>query len=291
MILRNPHYPSSAVLRSVALLTALVAVAVLAGAAPAPSVPDLTYTTRSGADAEVSSNWAGYAISGTGVSGAPIAFNDVTASWTVPTAVCAPGQRTFSAFWVGLGGFSDESQALEQTGSETNCTGSGTPQYGLWYEIVPAPAVRINLKVAPGDRITAAVLVVDTQVILQITNTTRHVRFTKRSTVAAPDLSSAEWIAEAPSTCGRAGDCRTLPLTNFGAVSFTRAAATGDRHAGTIVDPAWSPTAIQLAESGAGGFDPRFLPAPVTPTSGATPGPLSPDGRGFTVSWQANVAR
>ena len=278
-------------LRAAVMLTASVAVAVLAGAARAPSASGLAFATRSGADAEVSSNWAGYAISGTGVSGAPIAFTDVTGSWTVPTAVCAPGERSFSAFWVGLGGFSGESQALEQTGTETNCTGAGVPQYSLWYEIVPAPAVRINVKVAPGDRITAAVLVVDTQVILQITNTTRHVRFTKRFTVAAPDLSSAEWIAEAPSTCGRAGDCRTLPLANFGAVSFTRAAATGDRHAGTIADPAWSPTAIQLAEGGAGGSDPRFLRAPVTPTSGATPGPLSPDGRGFTVSWQANVAR
>ena len=42
------------------------------------------------------------------------------------------------------------------------------------------------MKIRPGDRITTAVLVQGTQVILQITNRTTHVRVTKRVTVGSP---------------------------------------------------------------------------------------------------------
>ena len=48
---------------------------------------------------------------------------------------------------------------------------SGQAVYAAWYEIVPAPSIPIKLKILPGDRITAAVLVQGTQVTLQLTNT------------------------------------------------------------------------------------------------------------------------
>jgi hypothetical protein len=106
--------------------------------------------------------------------------------------------------------------------------------------------------------------------------------------VPQPDLTSAEWIAEAPSSCSSSGGCRTLPLANFGSVSFARAAATGDGHAGTISDPAWQATPVELAELGPDGIDPAFADVrPATDASGATPGPLSADGRGFAVAWHA----
>lgn len=274
--MRAPH-----VAASLALL--------LAAPGAAPATPALRHAVRTGADPEVSSNWAGYAISGTSASGAPIAFTDVTGAWTVPAATCTPGARTFSAFWVGLGGFSADARALEQIGSETDCTTAGAASYALWYELVPSPPVAIRLKVAAGDRLTAAVVASGTRVTLQITNRTRHTRFTRKANAPAPDLTSAEWIAEAPSACDVAGSCRPLPLTDFGSVSFSAAAATGDGHAGTISDPAWTATAIELAEHGAGGFDARFAPLPATPTTGAVPGPLSPGGRGFSVTWQRDV--
>ena len=151
----------------------------------------------------------------------------------------------------------------------------------------------IRVKVAPGDRITAAVLVSGTQVILQVTNRTRRVRFTKRVPVADPDLSSAEWIAEAPSACDPAGGCRTLPLTQFGAVSFTGAAATGDGHAGTISDPGWKATSIELAEAPQGGFDPRLVPAPTRPTMPRAPTGIcsgSPLSRNASQVMQASAA-
>jgi hypothetical protein len=123
-------------------------------------------------------------------------------------------------------------------------------------------------------------------VTLQLTNTTRRVRVTRRVTVLQPDLTSAEWVAEAPSSCSSSGQCRTLPLANFGSVAFTRAATTGDGHGGTISDAAWQATPLELAELGPDGVDPAFAGMrPSSAASGAGAGPLSPDGRGFAVAW------
>ena len=199
---------------------------------------------------------------------------------------CTAGQASYSAFWVGLGGLSADAQALEQIGTESNCDARGRPVYAAWYEIVPAPSIPIAMKLAPGDRVIAAVLVQGAQVTLQLTNTTRRVRVTRRVTVPQPDLTSAEWIAEAPSSCSSPGVCRTLPLANFGSAPFARAAATGDGHAGTISDPTWQATPLELAELGPDGVDPGLAAAQsALAVSGATPGPLSADGRGFAVAW------
>jgi hypothetical protein len=44
------------------------------------------------------------------------------------------------------------------------------------------------------------------------------------------DVTSPEWIAEAPYDCGAFGRCRVSRLTDFGTVTFTRAAAIGNNH-------------------------------------------------------------
>jgi peptidase A4-like protein len=110
------------------------------------------------------------------------------------------------------------------------------------------------------------------------------VRVTKRVAVAQPDLTSAEWIAEAPSECFSSGGCDTLPLANFGSIVFSRVAATGDGHAGTLTDPAWVSSPIELSEQQLGGPSALLPPQAGTP-SGAVPGALSPDGRAFSVTW------
>ena len=93
--------------------------------------------------------------------------------------------------------------------------------------------------------INASVAASGTSVTLTIADATNGASFTKTLTVAAPDTSSAEWIAESPSACGGfRGGCRPLPLANFGTVSFTGGSTTGSGHVGTIGDPAWSATAI-----------------------------------------------
>jgi hypothetical protein len=58
------------------LLASAVVAAPAAGAAPSHRV----FTTRIAGDSQISSNWAGYAVTGTNASGAPMSFTDVTAS-------------------------------------------------------------------------------------------------------------------------------------------------------------------------------------------------------------------
>jgi hypothetical protein len=214
-----------------------------------------------------SSNWAGYAV-GSADPAAPVTYTSVSGTWVQPAANCSASHAAFSAFWVGLGGFSDTSQGLEQIGTESDCTARGRATYGVWYELVPDASVPVKLKVFPGNRISANVTVNGQLVIVNLKNLTRKTSFTKRLFMSAPDVSSAEWIAEAPSACTSSGDCRALPLANFGTVAFTSAKALAAGHGGTIVDTAWDATAIEL----------RSFTA-------AVPGGLSADGGSFSVTW------
>jgi peptidase A4-like protein len=198
------------------------------------------------ADSTSSSNWAGYAVHRQGVS-----FRSVTGTWRQPRVHCTPGMPTYSAFWVGLGGYSLNALALEQTGTEVDCNPSGKMVSSVWYELVPGPSLPIRLKVRPADRIRASVTVSSHRVTIRLDDLTRHRGFHK--TVFAPniDVSSAEWIVEAPSACVSAGSCKTLPLANFAPTQFRAASvSTTGGHAGTISDPAWGWTRITLTPGG-----------------------------------------
>jgi hypothetical protein len=244
---------------------------------------------------EISSNWSGYVA--TAPAGAPATFSDVTATWIQPKPTCSVGRQDSAAFWVGLGGNDATSPALEQLGTGLDCDGTSTaPVSSAWWEIVPAAAVPIKLIVRPGDRVNAAVLVNGQTVTMSLKNLTRHTRFSKVLTLTQPlDVSSAEWIAEAPSTCTDNGRCTPVPLTRFGQITFSNAATIGNAHPGTISDPAssatpvWLPTAVELISDGSTG---RFLGSadPLGPGVGAMPTDLSVDGRSFSVSWHSSLA-
>ena len=198
------------------------------------------------------------------------------------------GGTTASAFWVGLGGNSTTSNALEQTGTEADCLANGTVRYSAWYELVPAASVKVALKVSAGDRISAAVKVNGTAVTVTLKNPTTGKAFTKTLRMAAPDISSAEWIAEAPSALTPGGTA-VLPLTDFGTVRFTSATATSTRgHTGTISDSAWTATRIQL-ESGprSGGPGGPFGPFAADGRAARRPRPtgLSAAGSAFSITW------
>jgi peptidase A4-like protein len=279
------------------LLAGSVALALGAGAAHAASTTALRHAAFAPADvgSQTSSNWAGYAVTDNGVAAqtgaTPTTFSNVSGSWTQPAAACTRGSAaSYSAFWVGLGGFADGSQALEQTGTEANCTTTGKASYSVWYELVPAAPVTVKLKVAAGDSISASVGVTGQTVSIRIANATRNTVFTKTPTMTSPspDLSSAEWVAEAPSTCGGYSGCRPLPLANFGTATFTSATATGNGYTGTIGDPAWAATAVSLQGTSGGLFRGRF--ASTLPTADATPGPLSSDGSSFSVTWAQDTS-
>ena len=222
---------------------------------------------------ETSTNWAGYAVTHRKP------FASVTGRWVQPTANCADVSSTYSAFWVGLGGFADKSFAIEQTGTLANCEG-GTPYYTAWYELYPKPPVMLKLRVRPGNVFSATVSVSKPTVVIRIKNVTTGTIFAKKLRMKRPDVGSAEWVTEAPSGCDSVGICSTLPLTNFGTVAFSHATATVKGHRGRISDPAWSATSIELHG------DLNDPDHPSSAGANAIPGALGADGGSFAVTWQ-----
>lgn len=196
-------------------VAAVVAAAVPAFAAGSPA-SGLQFDPNHKITNSTSTNWSGYAATG-----GP--FTNVSASWTQPSASCAPGETSYSSFWVGLDG--DTSSTVEQTGTDADCS-SGTPRYYAWYEMYPKFPVNLSSSsnpVAPGDSMTASVNVASGgRFTLTISDTSRNWTVTTTQKLNHASLSSAEVIAEAPS--GRGG---VLPLANFGTVSFSSATANG----------------------------------------------------------------
>ena len=231
-----------------------------------------------------SSNWSGYVVGDDASDGSSGHFKSVTASWVQPTAKCsAASGQTFAAFWVGLGGASSSGK-LEQDGTEANCSANGTASYYAWYELVPSAPVTVDLAVHPGDSMTATTTVDGDQTTFSIVNHTTGQSFEKTIAFANPDLSSAEWIAEAPSACsGSVSNCSTLPLSNFGSAKFTSASATDTAgHTGTISDGDWQTSAVSLAPDASS----EFASATAASGGGATPSALSSDGSSFSVAYR-----
>ena len=246
--------------------------------------------TASGTSVDISSNWSGYAVTGIGSTAntavTSMSFTDVTGTWKQPAVTCTPGRTTSAAIWVGLGGYTIDSNSLEQTGTSADCDGNGKATYYAWYELVPADSVTIKLKIFPGDTVTSSVLIKGTDVLVQVKNRTRHTVFTKHLPMASPDLTSAEWIAEAPSAC-TASFCRTIALTNFGSVTFSKVAALGNGQGGTLNGTGWELTPIQLVPHAHRYFGDANASA--SSTAGANPVEVSPDGGSFTVNWVADA--
>jgi len=228
------------------------------------------------ADSSSSSNWSGYVAHRGGVS-----FRRVSAGWTQPSVSCTPGLPTYSAVWVGLGGFSETSPALEQIGTEVDCNATGQTVSSAWYELVPSPTKSIRLTVAPGDAMHASVQVVGDGVTLALADDTRHTSFTKAVKAATVDISSADWILEAPSECISSYECRALPLADFGSVHFSGARAmTKSGRRGSVSSGLWGTTKITLATVLGGR---RYVD--FAPIGGATPMALIDGGSAFAVDY------
>jgi hypothetical protein len=221
--------------------------------------------------------------------GQATAFTSVTATWRQPVAQCTasnPGAAV--AFWVGLGGVKPDSAGLEQVGTSSHCTATGAT-YGAWYEILPAQPVDLNLAVRPNDVITASVNVLDagSSVLFQLKNRTlRKTVSTQVPLTGAPDLSSADWVVEAPTRCAGVL-CLPVPLQQFAPVSFSRIAALGNGSGGTLTRPDWSASSLQLVPSTV--LIPRSSEIPpVAAAAGALPASLTPGGTSFRVYWLPN---
>jgi hypothetical protein len=233
------------------------------------------------ADSVTSSNWAGYAVHRGGVR-----FKRVTGTWRQPKTTCAAGHATYSSMWVGLGGFSESSQALEQIGSEVDCNARGRTVSSVWYELVPAASKTIRMQVHTGDTIRATVTATGHVVKLSVRDLTRRRSFTKTATAPAIDVSSAEWILETPSVCS-GSLCQVLPLADFGSAAFTGASAVSTRGvSGSISSRRWNSTRIILATEGHHFIGQAASPALAT----AAPSSLSARGGAFSVAYQAPQA-
>jgi hypothetical protein len=155
--------------------------------------------------AVTSANWSGYAVTGS-------EFTYAKGSWHVPEVDCNKTPDRYSAFWLGLDGYSDST--VEQTGTSSDCDGT-TPVYYAWYEFYPAGSVTISMAVAPGDVMGASVTYSDGKFTLGLHNHTTGAEFHVTKAVSGAKRTSAEWIAEAPSGSGG-----ILPLADFVRASY-----------------------------------------------------------------------
>jgi len=231
-----------------------------------------------------SGNWSGYAVP-LDTSGVSDTFSDVQGTWTVPTVTGKKRSTTYSSTWVGLDGY--DTGTVEQIGTEQDWTGGGQQNY-VWFEMYPSGAYEIEgFPVDPGDSISAQVQYVGQSNVqmgrrrsveesifqltifqLTIKNTTKNVSFsvpTSYTTVTSAARTSAEWVAEAPSSW------EILPLADFGTVSFSGCNATSTGSRG-------KPEAISFWP-----YDPLTM---IDPSGGqATPSSLLDNGTAFSVSW------
>jgi len=177
-----------------------------------------------------SSNWSGYADTGTANS-----FSAVSGTWVEPTATCGSGV-SLAAFWVGIDGISGSDPTVQQDGTIIECSG-GSPVYADWWETYPGNAVQIEKAVNPGDVISASV-VHNGSYEMTVTDSTHSgdsFSVTEPCGASTCENESAEWIAEAP--CCVSGN-NVYPLTNFGKWKVTSAATTYKGTSGSItVDP------------------------------------------------------
>jgi peptidase A4-like protein len=172
-----------------------------------------------------SSNWSGYAV--TGANGS---VTMATGSWVVPAVTCPSSSAQYSSFWVGIDGFN--SNTVEQTGTDSDCNGR-TPTYYAWFEFYPHASYLISSSaigsIQPGTSMSASVTLTapSTYTVTLTNNTTGKVFSTYMSMNASG--SSAEWIAEAPSSSRG-----VLPVADFGTVTFMDAMATQNGVMGSI---------------------------------------------------------
>jgi len=286
-VFSNPGYRAGVLKTGIVLAAIALAASVTAGTATA--APTLTYGANTTIAPQVSSNWSGYAAIATDDT-TPVSFSDVTGTWVQPKATCTVGRASSSAYWVGLGGYDEDSNSLEQLGTGSDCDGNTTTVSNYaWWELVPAGSVKIPMKISAGDTVTAAVVVNGQKITFFMKDITKRTRFSKVITTGQQlDVSSAEWIAEAPSDCGSFGRCKVVPLTDFGTVNFTNIAAIGNAHGGTLTDPTWTSAPIELISGGRGGGEFGQANDPESGV-GAVPTDPSTDGRSFSVSWQQNL--
>ena len=200
-----------------------------------------------------STNWSGYADTSS-------TFSTLAGSWTEPSVTCSGRGEQLAAFWVGIDGYS--SSSVEQDGTLAECY-QGSAYYYSWWEMYPTNSIQVvGSSVRPGDSISASVVRSGSSYTLKVTDSTHSANsFTTTQSCSSCANSSAEWIAEAPSS-----STGVLPLADFH--SWTLSGATVN--SGVI--SSYTDDEITMIDSA------RRVKA--------QPGPLNGSGNGFGVTWE-----
>lgn len=259
-----------------------------------------------GSSTTASLNWAGYAVVPS--SGKVSA---VTESFVVPDPVVSSGSghtnsinvqnkpggnghgpggggssggsssTSYAAFWAGMDGFN--SNTVEQAGILMNVTSSGTTTYAAWTEFYPAlptyaPA---SFTVGVGDAVTVTVSYSSTSNTITASVTDGSQTYSSSHSASSYLRSSAEWIAEAPSS-GHS----ILPLADFGSVNF------GPQYTGVSNT---NYATIGTATGSIGSFIPSSTAtvylinmAQRNGALKASTGSLTDSGTSFTVTWKGS---
>jgi hypothetical protein len=165
---------------------------------------------------------------------------------------------------VGIDGFN--STTVEQDGTLIECY-KGVAYYYSWWEMYPTNDIQtVGSTVAPGDSISASVTRSGTSYTLKLTDSTHTANsFSTTQTCSSCANSSAEWIAEAPSS-----STGIEPLTHFSNWGESSATVTKGTTKGVI--SSFTDDEITMVDSGG--------------LVKAQPGALNASGNGFTVTWK-----
>jgi hypothetical protein len=204
-----------------------------------------------------SSNWSGYAVTGSGLT-------SVSGSWVVP-AVSATNGNSYSSSWVGIDGFTDND--LIQTGTDQEYVG-GRARYAAWWEILPAPETVIpSLAVSAGDHMSATITA-GAQWTITLQDVTTGASFTTAQPYSGP-ATSAEWIEEAPTVGGR-----VATLAHYGSTEFDLGTVNGAAPAlvsadgGVMIQHRAQVSTPSSPDGDTDGFAVQYGPtAPATPAS------------------------
>jgi hypothetical protein len=193
-------------------------------------------------------NWAGYIVA-SDLQNPQASVTDISAIWTVPR-VTISSQNTFSAVWIGIGGYFDKT--LIQTGTEQDSI-QGQSEYYAWFELLPQDSVTIDsMIISPGDQINASIHLLDVktnQWSIHIEDLTKNQEYTSSFTYASPKL-SAEWMVERPEITSRRSGGTLTSLADVGAVEFADCQTTIADETGTIGNfPKIQVTMYQMVQS------------------------------------------
>lgn len=273
-----------------ALLTASLLLASVFGAGALGLQSSRFISAGRGLDGSLqSTNWGGYVIASNQIAlndyNSAYAQHDVThvnATWIVQTAASSH-KATYSAQWVGIGGFFSGDNSLIQTGTESDYSNGAS--YGAWYELLPASETPISMNIQPGDKMYASISLVP--------NTTDEWNITIKdvsenetySTVVTYNSSklSGEYIEERPELCTSVS-CSLSTLSDFGTAYY------GEGYTG-ITSPQTNFATIGAVHSAIGSL-PYTNITMVSSTGSvlASPSALAYNGTSFTMAYKGGTS-